>query len=184
MGGVLFALVITRRGLQGLWFGTVEWWIFPTMKFWALAGAIFFMSFAASYAFASSRGWLEMATPHYRVLAAAVLGGVIPCFLGFLSRPSAAVIGFFVSPLVIAFLLSIALFLLTSKWYKSGTVLIVIVYFAAPLVADIPDLFFSREYTWSDTVTFFIRFSLLTALCGWWLVRATGSQTPRAANQA
>jgi hypothetical protein len=172
LGGALFAFFVARPGLKKVWFITAEWWIFPTGRFWALAGVMFLASLAASYAFAISRGWLEAPTQWHRVLMAAGLGGVIPFLLNFLSKPSTSVIGFFLGPIVVALFLSTALFALTSRWYKSATALMVLIYLAAPLLAGIPDLFISGEDALFDALAFSIRASLLTALCGWWLVRA------------
>ena len=172
LGGALFALFITRRSLKKMWFITAEWWIFPTVKFWTLAAVIFFMSLAASYAFAISRGWLRAPTQLRRVLIAAGLGGVVPFLLSFLSKPSTSFIGFFLAPIVVALFLSTALFSLTSRWYKSGTAVMVLIYLAAPLLAGIPDLFISEGYELFGALAFSIRASLLIALCGWWLGRA------------
>lgn len=172
LGGVSFAIFVMRPSLRSVWFTTAEWWIFPTGKFWALAGAIFLASLAVSYAFAISRGWLEPPTQWHRVLTAVGLGGVIPLFLTLLSRPGTSVIGFFLNPILVALFLSTALFVLTSTWYKSATALMVIIYLAAPLVADIPDVFVSTRVESFDALRFFIRASLLAALCGWWIGRA------------
>jgi hypothetical protein len=172
LGGALFAFYITRPGLKRVWFTTAEWWIFPTGKFWVLAGVIFFTSLAASYAFSVSYGWLEAPTQRRRVLIAAGLGGAIPFLLNFLSKPSTAMLGFFLGPIVVALFLSSALFALTSRWYKSATALMVFIYLAAPLLAGIPDLFVSGGYALFDALAFSLRASLLIALCGWWLGRA------------
>ncbi len=172
MGSLSFSLLIAKRGLQDVWFAIVEWWVFPTGKFWALAGVVFFVSLATSYAFSIWRGWLKAPTQWHRVLIAAGLGGVIPLFLNFLSKPNTSVIGFFLSPVVVALFLSAALFALTSAWYKSATALMVLVYLVAPLLAGIPEQFVSGGSSWFDAVTFSIRTPLLIALCGWWLARA------------
>lgn len=172
MGSLSFSLLIATRRLQDVWFAIVEWWVFPTGKFWALAGVVFFVSLATSYVFSIWRGWLEAPTQWHRVLIAAGLGGVIPLFLSFLSKPNTSVIGFFLSPVVVALFLSAALFALTSAWYKSATALMVLVYLVAPLVAGIPEQFVSGGSSWFDAVTFSIRTPLLIALCGWWLARA------------
>lgn len=175
LGGLVFAVVTTKNGLGGVWFVTVEWWVFPTLKFWLFGAAIFFVSIAASYAFAVSFGWLKAPTKLSRLLVAAALGAVLPFILDLLSKPGFSIPGFFLRPLLVALLLSAALWLLSSKWYKSLTLLVIIIYVAAPMVAGIPDLLVSEGCGLSDGVTSFLRLTLLASLSGWWLARATGT---------
>ncbi len=173
IGAGLFTWFITRPSFKQVWFTKAEWWTFPTTEFWILTGSTFFVGVVLSCLFAVARGWLRLTLSWYRVVLATALAAAVPTVLSFLSKPNTAILAIFLSPFVVALSLSAALWLLTSTWHKWATVLVVIVYFAAPVIADVPELFLSGRYHWFDPLTFFIRSAFLTALCGWWLAKAT-----------
>jgi hypothetical protein len=165
---IVFGFVTTRSSLENVWFTKIEYWIFPTQRFWLLASALFFVAFGASYALSIAKGWLDRAR-WFRILCAFAIATSIPILLIQFSMPASATIGTFLSPFVVTLGLSAAMFVLTKRWFKWATVGIFLIYVIAPLLAGLPDIFIRGGSQWFSVLTFFFRCSGLMALCGWWL---------------
>jgi hypothetical protein len=170
LASILFSWFVSRYNLSSIWFEKSEWWIYPTRYFWALATGAFFLGFFASYLVSIFNGWCRSAT-WTRMLFALCVMALLPFILSILSRPGLSIGGLLLSPIAVALFLSFALFLLTRRWYTLPAALIALVYLIAPLLADVPNLFFSGGYRWFDAVAFFLRCTFLMALCGWWIAR-------------
>jgi hypothetical protein len=172
VAGVFFAALISQPGLNHIWFTKTDWWLLPTPSYWFLVAGLFFIGFTVSYLIAVFQGWLLFPNPWYRGVLAICCATVIPGILIFFATSGTSLISVVLTPIVVGLFLSAALFVLSRKWYKLPTALMVTVYLVAPIIADIPNLFVSGGYMWFDAITFVIRSSLLLALCGWWLAKA------------
>ena len=167
---------LTARARFGLtWFTPAEWWTFPTAHFWLASCGLFFFAFVIAYFFCVFNDWLAIHKPRVQLVWALCLATPIPVAMIALSRTNSPLVAPLLSPVIVGFFLSLAMFVLTRRWYRLATVLIIVIYVAAPLIADVPDLLLSGGYRWFDAVTYLIRYSLLASVCGWWLAQAAGS---------
>jgi hypothetical protein len=173
-GGIL-AWLTARARFNLAWFTAAEWWTIPTTNFWIAASGLFFLAFVTGYVMCIVNGWLPIPQPWLRLVWALCSAMAIPAAMIFFSKSNPSLVGFAISPLIVGFFLALALFALTGRWYKLATILMILIYLVAPLIADIPDLLLSGGYRWFDAITYLIRFAFLASVCGWWLSRAAGS---------
>lgn len=172
--GIFFAWCVTRPALQGLWFRTEEFWIFPTGKLWLLASGLFLLNLAGPYVVAHLNKWLSFSVS--RLIIATLLIALIPASVR-LIEPLPAVTQLLLFRFTVALVLSLMLFVITQRWYNSLAVTMLVVSLTASLIAGIPYAFLrSLPPEWFEALRFFLSSSLLALLFGYWLVKSSRSE--------
>jgi hypothetical protein len=112
-----------------------------------------------------------VAFPPSRLICGLVLlgaGALLPNLFVNISDPIAQ---FVITRLILATLLSVALFAVTRQYYVVLATFILVVIIVAPLIASLPDgLIQSFPNEWLEALKFMFASTLLCVLSGYWLI--------------
>jgi hypothetical protein len=175
--GLIFAWCVTRPALQSFWFRTEEIWTFPTRKLWLLTIALFFLNLSGPYIIAHLKGWLSFSA--FRLIIAGALVGLIPV-LFCLSEPLPNLWQILLFRFTLALVVSLALLIITHRWYWGLAALMLFGSLATPIIAGLPyALFKPIRFDWFEVAKFFVNSSLLAVLFGYWLVKSSTKLTSK-----
>ncbi len=171
LSSLIFAWCVSRPSLQSFWFRTEEFWIFPTRKLWLLAAGLFFLNLAGSYLIAHVNKWLSFSG--YRLIIGVTLVALVPVMVWSI-EPLPALAQLLLFKFALALILSVALSVITRRWYSSLAIAMLIVSLTASLIAGVPYVFISSVRTeWFEVSKFFANSSLLSLLSGYWLAKSS-----------
>src|SRR3989442_1418921 len=171
LSSLIFAWCVSKASLQSLWFRSEEFWIFPTRKLLLLAAGLFFLNLAGSYLVAHVNKWLSFSA--YRLILGVMLVALVPVMV-WLIEPLPALTQLLLVKFALALILSVAVSVITRRWYSSLAIAMLIVSLTASLIAGIPYAFISSVPTeWYEVSKFFANSSLLALLSGYWLARSS-----------
>jgi hypothetical protein len=172
--GSIFAWIVSRPRLRDLWFHYAEYWVLPTKKVSLLAGGLFFLNLATAYLVAYIKKWLHF--PKFRLILAAVVIAALP-LLVWLNEPLPLLLQFFLFRIVLVLLLTVALLVITQKWYWGITSLMLATAVASPLLGALPYAVFEFvSPEWFEISQFLFSSVLLSALFGCWLIKTTDQE--------
>ena len=177
LSGVFLGWWATRPELQSLWFNNVEFWTVPTVKFWLLASALFFLNLAIPYLVAWLRNWLSFSA--YRSIIGGALIASSLMSLWWIERLP-ALAQFLLFRFALVLVLTLALLVISQKWYWTIAILMLVGSLMTPLIASIPYAFAkSVPPEWFEVSKFFVSSVLLSGLFGYWLVKSSDQRQQR-----
>jgi hypothetical protein len=188
--GACFGWLTTSPSFKYFWFTEGDKLLIPKHVYWIGLSMIFLFGLAVSYALSRLKGWLPISVSHF------ALRSVIAGLIVIASVPSLDLAGSFssfetldpsylyvIAHLSFVLLISLALWVFTSKWNKWALVLMVIFALSATPLTVLLYKMFGLSNKWYDIVNFALKESLIAALCGYWLVKASHGMTPKLKSQ-
>lgn len=169
--GLIFACIVSRPRLRNVWFHYQEYWVLPTKKLLLLAAGLFFLNLVTAYLIAHMKKWLYFRT--FRLILAFIAIVALPLMVR-LIEPLPLLLQFFLFRTLLVLLLTVALLVITQKWYWGITTLMLGTAVASPLLGALPQAVFGYvSPEWFEISQFLFGSVLLSALFGYWLVKAT-----------
>ncbi len=187
IAGLCFGSITRIAVLANLWFIKADKFYVPSLNYWIGSSVSLLSGLIVSYVFLRARGLYPLSYSVTRLLSSAlIIGTAFPLvyFLdGFLwmhlDWSSVRGVYIFVSPVLIAILLSISLWILTKKWDTPVFVLITLACFLTSIFSNIIIFIFSMPWNRYEVVLFPLNHSLLSALFGYWLTRGSDVRSDR-----
>jgi hypothetical protein len=169
--GLIFALAVSRPTLQYSWFHYREYWVLPTRKMSLLASSLFCLNLAGACLIARARNWLSFFST-YRLIVGLVITATLP-LLGSLIEPLPLLIQFISFRSILVVLLTLTLRVVTREWYWGIAGLMLAASLATPLLGSLPyAVIQSLSPEWFEISQFFVGSLLLSALFGYWFIKA------------
>jgi hypothetical protein len=168
--GLLFAWTVSRPTLEHFWFRYQDYWVLPTLKMSLLATGLFCLNLAGACLIARKRNWLSFST--FRFIVGLVIIATLP-LLTWMIEPLPLFMQFILFRSVLVVLVSVGLWVVTRKWYWGIASLMLVASLATPLFGNLPyAVLRSVSPKWFEISEFFVGSLLLSALFGYWLVKA------------
>ncbi len=181
--GLGFGLLTSTETVRHDWFVKIEYWLVPRWPYWVSAGVALLLGLAGSYLLASKVGWVARAHSLPRVVLAALLISLAVPTTVLLTTILTSQIGpimVLIAPCIIAAVAASAMWVFSQKWCNAIAALMVLAGLLTIPLASIVSLFSKLSNEAYDTIKFTLGYSLLSALCGYWLIKARSDKSRNA----
>lgn len=169
--GLIFAWTVSRPTLEHLWFYYPEYWVLPTLKMSLLATGLFCLNLAGACLIARTRNWVSFST--FRLVLGLVIIATLPLLVWVIEPPLSFFTQFILFRSILVVLLSVGLWVVTRKWYWGIAGSMLAVSLATPFFGNLPyAVLRSVSAKLFEISEFFLGSLLLSALFGYWLVKA------------